>query len=113
MANRYRVFLPALVWLLASAVMADSAVEHRVQRGDVALVYESQGKGDPVILLAGGPGVTPYSVKPVQDMVALSHQAVLVHQRGTGKTELPSADRLHLSLPIFIEDIDAVRKDLH
>lgn len=113
MVIQHKFFLPATVWLLASVAVADTAVEHRVQRGDVALVYESQGKGDPVILLAGGPGVTPYSVKPVQDLVALNHQAVLVHQRGTGKTALPSTSRAHLSLPIFIEDIDAVRRDLH
>jgi proline iminopeptidase len=100
------------VLILALLAAIAPTAEHRIQRGDVSLFYETEGKGDPVILLAGGPGVSPYSVKPVMDYVSSKHMAVLIHQRGTGKTVLPSTGKDHLSLQIFIDDIDAVRKDL-
>ena len=103
----------SLIAALATLAQADTIVEHRLQRGDVSLFYETEGKGDPVVLLSGGPGVTPNSVKPVEDFVATKHMAVLIHQRGTGKTPLPSTDKAHVSLSIFVDDIDAVRQDLH
>ena len=105
-------FIPAL-FVLSAISAADTVVEHHLQRGDVSLVYETEGKGDPVILLAGGPGVTPYSVKPVQDYLSKDYLAVLVHQRGTGKTALPANDSAHINLQAFIDDVDAVRQDLH
>src|SRR5436309_3129475 len=75
------------LFLFACASFGETVVEHYIQRGDVTLVYETEGKGDPVIVLAGGPGVTPSSVQPVVDEVAKHYLAVLVHQRGTGKTK--------------------------
>jgi proline iminopeptidase len=113
MLKNYKIFLSASLSLIACLGIGDSVVDHHVKRGDVSLFYETEGNGDPVILLAGGPGVTPYSVKPVEDYVSINHMAVLVHQRGTGKTPLPALDKAHLSLSVFIDDIDAVRQDLH
>ena len=110
---RIRSFLLPGFLLLSSLCLGQAEVEHHVQRGDTSLVYETEGRGDPIFLLAGGPGVTPYSVKPVQDFLSLNHLAVLIHQRGTGKTQLPATDKAHLSVPVFVDDIDAVRQDLH
>jgi proline iminopeptidase len=113
MSKLYSFFLLLLLSASMVAAPSDSVAVHSVQRGDVSLVYETEGKGDVVILLAGGPGVTPYSVKYVFDKVSKDHEAVLLHQRGTGKTKLPKADSAHLSLPIFLDDIDSVRNELH
>ena len=113
MTKLSNLFLSLLLIAAASFAGADSVAVHTIQRGDVSLVYETEGKGDVVILLAGGPGVTPYSVKYVFDKVSKDHEAVLLHQRGTGKTKLPKADAEHLSLPAFIDDVDAVRQELH
>jgi len=112
MTSALRIFALSLAFVSALS-FGDAVIEHHVQRGDVSLVYETEGKGDPVVFLAGGPGVTPYSVKPAQDFVSLKHMAVLIHQRGTGKTALPKADSAHINLAAFIDDVDAVRKDLH
>lgn len=101
--------------LLLAALLLQPAqdTDHVVQRGDVALHYQTEGKGDVVIVLAGGPGFTPSSVEPVADEIAKEHLAVIIHQRSTGKTELPRVDKAHVSLDQYIEDIDAVRRDLH
>jgi proline iminopeptidase len=110
---RQKLFSLAIFLVIAGNAAAETAAVHHIQRGDISLVYETEGKGDPILLLAGGPGVTPYSVKPVQDLLSKDHLAVLVHQRGTGKTALPKPDDAHISLKIFIDDVDAVRQDLH
>lgn len=103
----------AALLLFVSSTPQTRLQEHRLQRGDVSLVYETEGKGDPVILLAGGPGVTPYSVEHPFHEVAKDHLAVLIHQRGTGKTALDRYDQRHVSIPLFVEDIDKVREELH
>lgn len=105
--------MAALLLLLVARPPQARVEEHHLQRGDVSLVYETEGKGDPVILLAGGPGVTPYSVEHPFHEVAKGHLAVLLHQRGTGKTKVDRYDSAHVSLPLFVADIDAVREDLH
>jgi proline iminopeptidase len=113
MSKLHNLLIPLLLAAATVTAHADTAVAHTVQRGDVSLVYETEGKGDVVILLAGGPGVTPYSVKYVFDKVSKDHEAVLLHQRGTGKTKLPAPDSAHMTVPIYIDDIDAVRQELH
>lgn len=112
MSKLHTLFIPLLLVVTTLGANAASVV-HTLQRGDVSLVYETEGKGDVVILLAGGPGVTPYSVKYVFDKVSKDHEAVLLHQRGTGKTKLPKADSAHMTLPIYVDDIDSVRQELH
>ena len=74
--------------------------------------FEQVGSGDTLVLLAGGPGFTPVSVKPVCDELARTRRCVLLHQRGTGLSTA-AADRPDaITLRRFVADIDALRQAL-
>lgn len=54
--------------------------------GKQTIYFEIQGSGQPLFLLSGGPGLTPYYLNPIVQELSKSYQCILVHQRGTGKT---------------------------
>jgi len=77
---------------------------------NVTLHYETVGHGDPVVILSGGPGFAVGYMKPVADVVARRHQAVLFHQRGTGLSAVTSYDTL--TLDGAVSDLEALREEL-
>jgi proline iminopeptidase len=77
---------------------------------NITLHYETVGHGDPVVILSGGPGFAVGYMKPVADVVARRHQAVLFHQRGTGLSTVASFDTL--SFDSAVSDLDSLREEL-
>ena len=76
----------------------------------VTLHYETLGHGDPVVILSGGPGFAVGYMKPVADVVARQHQAVMFEQRGTGRSAV--SDYSSLTFDSAISDLDALREEL-
>jgi proline iminopeptidase len=75
------------------------------------LHYRSAGSGDAVVLLSGGPGIASSFLEPVFDHVATRHRAVLIDQRGTGRST-GFVDSTTFILANAVDDIDAVRRQL-
>ena len=78
----------------------------------VTLHYEVLGKGEPVVLLSGGPGFSPEYMRPIAERLQKSHAVVLYHQRGTGKSKLEKYDGEMLALEKLVADLDALRREL-
>lgn len=76
------------------------------------LYYDVVGKGDPVLLLSGGPGFSPDYLRPIAEKLKDEHQFVLLHQRGTGKSVLQTYDANTISLKNLVADIEALRQEL-
>ncbi len=51
------------------------------------LYFHSYGQGDPVILLTGGPGASYLQLEPVAVRLGKTHRAILLEQRGTGRSQ--------------------------
>ncbi|MFL6248128.1 MAG: alpha/beta hydrolase [Thermoanaerobaculia bacterium] len=97
-----------LVLLLALPL---SAATFKSEDG-VMLHYEIVGKGDPVVLLSGGPGFSPDYLRPIADTLAKKYAAVLFHQRGTGKSKLEKYDGEILDFKKLTADLEALRREL-
>lgn len=78
----------------------------------LTVFYETEGSGEPVYLLAGGPGLTPYYMKAVSAELSKNHQTVLIHQRGTGLTKVPVNEQT-IGMNQFMDDIKAVKEKLN
>ncbi len=103
------LLLLSLLPALAFCQPADGTV----QRPDVTLHYTSIGHGDPLIILAGGPGL-PVSymvdlVKPLSEQ----NRCVLLEQRGTDRSQVASIGPSTFELDTYVEDLEALRKSLH
>jgi proline iminopeptidase len=92
---------------------ADSSRLKTFPTGCGTLAYEERGSGDPIIVLAGGPGMNPAYVEPVaRSLAAGGRRAVLLHQRGTGKSAAAISCRDRMTLAGAIDDLDDLRVNL-
>lgn len=76
------------------------------------IYYDVVGKGDPVLLLSGGPGFSPEYLRPIAEKLSGRHRFVLLHQRGTGKSAVAKYDAETISLKKLADDIEALREEL-
>jgi proline iminopeptidase len=90
--------------LLTFPLAAESFKSH----DGTVLHYDVVGKGEPVVLLSGGPGFSPDYLRPIADRLAGKYRFILLHQRGTGR----STDASAMQLPRLVGDLEALRKEL-
>jgi proline iminopeptidase len=78
----------------------------------VTLYYETHGKGVPILLLSGGPGFSSEYMLPVAQHLESRYKAVLLDQRGTGKSLLETYDATTLDHKKLVADIESLRRAL-
>lgn len=104
--------LPAMRFVLALLLALPlSAATFRSHDGTV-LHYEIVGKGEPVLLLSGGPGFSPEYLRPVAEKLSGERSFVLLHQRGTGRSAVENYDAQTLALKNLVGDLEALRREL-
>jgi proline iminopeptidase len=123
-AGESRLYIAAIATAcllnLAGAAHADLApaqqnlAEGKVTRDGIDLFYTITGtSGDYVLVLSGGPGEDIRSMQGVADELGKKYRCIMWEQRGTGRSKLPRYDSSTINLNAYIEDIEALRKDLH
>jgi proline iminopeptidase len=101
------------VKILLALALATSmhAATFRADDGTV-LHYDVAGKGDPVVLLSGGPGFSPGYLRPIADHLASKYSCILFHQRGTGLSTMSEVNAKTLALGTLTADLEALRREL-
>jgi pimeloyl-ACP methyl ester carboxylesterase len=69
------------------------------------LHYHSYGKGKPVVILTGGPGSSYLQLEEVAIRIGQTHNAILLEQRGTGKSQPHPYDTTTINLQTAMQDI--------
>jgi proline iminopeptidase len=106
-----RAFLPPFLLVLIAACATSRAPSFVDAGQGVRLWYESVGRGTPVVVIHGGPGMDFNSLAP--DLVPLTrhHRFIYYDQRGGGRSTLP-ADTAQLTIDRHVEDLEALRRTL-
>lgn len=86
--------------------------EGYVRTNGAKLYYKAVGKGDPIIILHGGPGLNQSYFFPHFNKLAEKHQLIFYDQRGCGKSS-DSVAAETISLENYIKDIDALMETFH
>jgi proline iminopeptidase len=94
------------------AVAAGGSSEGEVRVPGGALHYAVLGEGDPLLLLAGGPGMPPDYMQPIATGLGTKHRYILLDQRGTGKTRQDALDATTVNLDTYVADVEALRAHL-
>ncbi len=76
----------------------------------VKLEVREIGKGEPVVLLSGGPGFAGAQMFNTGKHVAATHRAIVPDQRGTGRSIVEPFDPAQFSIKSAVEDLEAIRK---
>src|SRR5437016_12024526 len=85
----------------------------KVVRDGIDLYYTVVGNdGDYVLVLSGGPGEEVRSMQGIADELGKKYRCIMFEQRGTGRSKLTRCDPSTISLNAYIEDIEALRKQM-
>jgi proline iminopeptidase len=95
------------------APYGDRFQTERISRDGFDLYYRSLGAGDAVLLLSGGPGDDCDYLLPVASEVAKYAHAILLEQRGTGRSLPPRIDRSTINLTLSLADMESLREHLN
>jgi proline iminopeptidase len=103
--------------LLNFTTLAEGAQQNlrdgKITRDGIDLFYTIVGSsGDYVLVLSGGPGEDIRSMRGVADELSKRYRCVMWEQRGTGRSKLPRCDASTINLAAYLEDIEALRKEL-
>lgn len=105
-----------LAWLSLWTVAASPATypieQGFVDAGGVLVYYEAVGRGEPLVVLHGGPGASHDYFLPHLLPLARDNRLVFLDERGSGRSErLEDASRY--TVAAMADDVEAVRKALH
>jgi pimeloyl-ACP methyl ester carboxylesterase len=101
----------AMIAALALGSPAPAQREDSFVAGGDRLAYQSFGTGPCAIVLAGGPGTDPAYMAPVaRHVAALGYRAILLAQRGTGRSAQAGGERL--TVAGSIADLEDLRRAL-
>ena len=80
-------------------------------KDDVQIFYRTSGRGSPIVVLHGGPGMDHQSLANDLEPLARSHRLIYYDQRGGGRSTLP-ADTSRLTMDDHVSDLEALRVQL-
>ena len=74
--------------------------------------YKIFGKGEPLLIINGGPGMNSNGFEGMAKILAETQQTIIYDQRGTGKSKLAELNSKTISMKIMADDIESLRKHL-
>lgn len=74
--------------------------------------YKTFGKGEPLLIINGGPGMNSNGFEDMAKTLAESQETIIYDQRGTGKSKLKDLNSKTISMKIMADDIESLRKHL-
>ncbi|MGE0588555.1 MAG: alpha/beta fold hydrolase [Cyclobacteriaceae bacterium] len=97
-----------IVSLFASSCLLGQHKEELMSINGTKLFVKTIGKGEPIIVVHGGPGMNHTYFMPHLHQLAKDYQVILYDQRASGQSATPSPDSVTLSY--FADDIEGIRK---
>lgn len=96
----------------APRALAEEPASRTLARDGLTLHYKVSGAGDPILLLSGGPGFQAAYMSGLVDLLDDTHTVILLEQRGTGRSTPATYAPSTVSIPLMIEDMEALRRAL-
>lgn len=104
------IFLYTL--LLAFHFSSKAQNEGLINSNGSKLHYKIYGKGLPILVINGGPGMNSDGFASLAIQLSNNYQVILYDQRGTGKSILENPNASNVTISLMIEDIENLRKHL-
>ncbi|GGG38614.1 hypothetical protein GCM10011532_23020 [Christiangramia forsetii] len=79
---------------------------------DGKIAYQTFGKGFPVLIINGGPGMNSNGFASLAKMLSENNTTIIYDQRGTGKSKLKELNASNMTIDLMVEDIEVLRQEL-
>src|SRR5664280_220791 len=83
-----------------------------VDANGVLIYYEAFGKGEPLVILHGGPGASHDYFLPYLLPLARTNRLIFIDERGSGRSQ-KIENVSYYTVENMVEDVEAVRKELN
>jgi proline iminopeptidase len=103
------LLIPVFIYL--PSVGQHRNVEGLITVNGVKLYCREMGKGEPIVVVHGGPGLDEGYFHPWIDSLSKQYRLITYDQRGTGRSE-GTQDTLRLTVDQYIEDLEGLRRTL-
>ncbi|SKA46820.1 Pimeloyl-ACP methyl ester carboxylesterase [Chitinophaga eiseniae] len=100
-----RKFSILLALLLSATLLSSAQTTDSIRTSWGHLYYHLYGKGEPVLVLSGGPGNSCLQQAGVATELGKTHQAILLEQRGTGLSIPVPLDSTTINLKAAVDDV--------
>jgi proline iminopeptidase len=105
-----KVFLFAFLMFLGNAFAQTEG--YSTNNDSSKTYYKIFGKGEPLLIINGGPGMNSNGFEGMAKILAESQETIIYDQRGTGKSKLAELNSKTISMKIMADDIESLRKHL-
>ncbi|HET7001718.1 MAG TPA: alpha/beta fold hydrolase [Puia sp.] len=86
--------------------------EGLIQNKNARIYYRTYGKGNPLLIINGGPGLNSEGFVSLAKELSAANQTIIYDQRGTGKSIVSPVDSSTITMQLMIEDMEVLRKHL-
>ena len=106
-----RTFILILI-MISMSVQAQT--EHIINSGNSKLHYRIFGKGKPMLIINGGPGMNSDGFSTIaQALTQYDYQTITYDQRGTGRSTLELLNSKTITMDLMVQDIENLRAHLN
>jgi len=94
-------------------LIGEAQTEGLIESSGSKLYYRVYGKGTPLLIINGGPGMNSDGFVALAMELSKHHQTIIYDQRGTGKSFLQPVNSSTITMDLMIQDMENLRKYLH
>jgi len=98
---------------LLTATLLFCQNEEYIKTGENTIHITTYGKGQPILIINGGPGMNSNGFRGLAETIGKSNKAIIYDQRGTGKSLISHIDASTITLDSMINDIEIIRNHLN
>jgi proline iminopeptidase len=98
--------------LLCICFHSIAQTEGFVQNKNARIYYRLYGKGNPLLIINGGPGLNSDGFVGLAKDLSAGNQTIIYDQRGTGKSTVSPVDSSTITMQLMVEDMEVLRKHL-
>lgn len=90
-----------------------SQTDATITSGNSKLHFRTFGKGKPLLIINGGPGMNSEGFAGVAEEISkFGYQTIIYDQRGTGKSTLEKINSETITMDLMVQDMENLRKHL-
>ncbi len=105
MIKNISIFIFSLIFTTSAFCQQEGFIKTE----DGILHYKKYGKGEPLLIINGGPGLDCEGFVPLAELLSDKYMTILFDQRGTGKSELYRIDSTTVTMELMAKDIETIR----
>tara|TARA_R110000868_G_scaffold37111_5_gene131407 strand:+ start:36003 stop:36917 length:915 start_codon:yes stop_codon:yes gene_type:complete len=109
----FRIILLPFFCILFTSLFVNAQTEYQIFENESIIHFQTFGKGFPVLIINGGPGMSSEGFIPLAQKLSSNNRTIIYDQRGTGKSTLNKVDSETVTLDLMVKDIEAIRKHLN